>query len=370
MNKTLLALVFLIGITNFCRGQDPSFSQFYASRIYLNPAFTGVEPGLSFSGVSRNQWTNVDGGFRTYIATVEIQEPFLRSGLGLSIFHDTEGVMQLNTTSIGLSYAYHIPMDKHNLHIGIQGQWVQKSVDWDKIIFSDELDPVWGVVNPTTAVALLDRVTYTDFNVGVLWRFDKDMRIGNVYARDTRTSIGLSIHHLPYLFLKDAGNESLQNLQTQTSPRVTLHAGSVIPILYFNGTKKRFSISPNIKMDVQGDKLFVPRQNLQVMTYGLYLLYDGIYVGAFYQNKHLLPQFRNTNALIFALGAYVNTGARDKQSFFVGLSYDANTTGLGTRAGGVFELAVRWTLREAAGISGAMGRRSSSRKILDCYDFF
>lgn len=368
MNRTLL-ITFLIFYTFTTKAQDPSFSQFYASRIYLNPAFTGIENGISFAGVSRIQWANVDRGFKTYIASVEIQEPFLRSGFGLSLYHDTQGIMQLNTNGISLSYAYHIPLDAHNLHIGIQGHWMQKSVDWDKIIFSDELDPVFGDINPTTAVPLLDRISYTDFDFGIIWRFEKDMKIGKLYARDTRTSIGLSLHHLPYLFLDNTGNESFQNLGTQTSPRLTLHAGSVIPLTFFNGRKNKVSISPNIKIDFQGEKFFAPRQHLQVFTYGLYLLYDGIYIGAFYQNKHALPQFKDTNAFIFALGAYLKNQGKENRNLFIGISYDANTTGVGPRAGGVYEVAMSWNIA-ANGKSNGKSAKKRSRRILDCYNFF
>ena len=63
----------IIFSSTLCFGQDPSFSQFYANRIYLNPAFTGIENGISFAGTSRNQWSKVDQGFKTYIASVEFQ---------------------------------------------------------------------------------------------------------------------------------------------------------------------------------------------------------------------------------------------------------------------------------------------------------
>lgn len=366
MNKTLLVIL-MLGIYFNCAGQDPSFSQFYASRIYLNPAFTGIESGISFAGAYRMQWVNVDQGFKTYIASVELQQPYLRSGFGLSLYHDTQGQMQLNTNGISLSYAYHIPLDGHNLHIGFQGHWYQKSVDWDQITFSDELDPVFGAINPTTAVPLLDRISYTDFDFGMLWRFEKTMRLGNLISRNTRTSIGFSLHHLPYLFLDDTGNESFQNLDTQTSPRLTLHAGTVIPLVFFNGTKNKISISPNIKVDMQGERFLAPRQHLQVITYGLYVLFDGVYIGAFYQNKHTLPQFKDTNAMIFALGA--NLKRKDGRNFFLGLSYDANTTGVGPRAGGVYEIALRWNMGASSSIKGK-GKQGRSKKILDCHSFF
>ena len=83
MRKSLLSLGILcaIGLT-LLQAQDPSFSQFYANRIYLNPAFTGLESGLTVGAVSRMQWLTVDGGFRTYGFTLELQEPHLSSGIG------------------------------------------------------------------------------------------------------------------------------------------------------------------------------------------------------------------------------------------------------------------------------------------------
>ena len=188
--------------------------------------------------------------------------------------------------------------------------------------------------------------------------------------RDTRTSIGLSVHHLPYLFLKDTGNESFQNLYTQSSPRLTFHAGMVLPLLYFNGKKKKLAISPNLKYDQQGGDFLNPENGLQVFTYGLYLLYEGLYFGVYYQNRNPFPQAKNTSALIFAAGAYINTGRKERQQFFIGFSYDANTTGVGPRAGGVYEIALRWTMPPTITLFGNNDKRKSSKRILDCNNFF
>ena len=67
------------------------------------------------------------------------------------------------------------------------------------------------------------------------------------------------------------------------------------------------------------------------------------------------------------MGAYVKSGKDN--SFFVGFSYDANTTGVGTRAGGVYEIAFRWTGAVVAGIFGA-GRKKKSKQYLKCFNFF
>jgi type IX secretion system PorP/SprF family membrane protein len=357
--------------------QDPSFSQFYANRIYLNPAFTGLENGISIAGISRMQWTSVDDGYRTYGFSAEIQEPYINSGIGLHVFHNSQGLAALNATSIGLSYSYLIPLRGHNIHVGMEGSWNQKSIDWNKVVFSDQLDDVNGNVYATTFIPLMDRTTYTDFNMGVLWRFNTDLKLQKRRLRDLHHSIGLSISHLPALFGSNSGSESFQNLDTKVLPRMTLHAGSMIPLTYFNGTKNKIMVSPNFKVDVQGDGLFHFKENLQVFTYGAYLLYQGYYFGALYQNKNVLSHYKNTNAWILAIGAYVKS---DKgQTTFIGFSYDANLTGVGTAAGGVYEIAVRWTGNGSVSIFGGKGpggsgngngRKSGKARKLDCYHFF
>ncbi len=351
------------------QAQDPSFSQFYANRIYLNPALTGLEQGVSFAGVYRQQWKNVDSGFKTYLATIEIQEPFIRSGFGLSLYQDVQGLMQLKTSSVGLSYAYTLPMNEHNVHIGMQALWYQRSVDWSKLIFSDQLDPVFGDIYPTTALPGADKVSYADFNVGAIWRFDASFRLGKKNLRNTRNSLGLSLHHVPYIFKNTNGNESLQSLNTRTTPRLTLHAGSIIPMILLAGGKQNISFSPNIKYDLQGRELGNFKENLQVVTYGCYVLYEGIYFGAFYQNKFLISKFKHTNALILTMGAHIDSGRKQKNKYFIGFSYDANTTGVGTQAGGVYELAFRVTFSEAPTLFGSAGK-PSSKKSLDCYHFY
>ncbi len=371
MQRILYALGFLCLFGISAQAQDPSFSQFYANRVYLNPAFTGIEAGITVSGVSRMQWLNVDRGFRTYGFNVELQEPSLNSGIGLSLIHDQQGLAQLQTTTEGLSYAYTIPFEHHNIHIGIQYQYVQKAIDWSKITFSDQLDPLYGAVYETAAVPIFDRVSHSDFGAGVVWRFDTDMKISKKKTlRDTRHSLGISMHHLPALFNPNGGNESFLNLGTRVSPRMTLHAGSVIPVWFFNGSKKTIALSPNIKYDVQGDQLARTRQNLQVLTYGCYLIYEGVYVGALYQNKRPLAGVQNTNALILAFGTFIESKKPGKSNnMFVGLSYDANTTGLGSRAGGVIEAAFRWNFNDAPGLFGG-SRKSSAKRAMDCTRFF
>jgi len=370
MRLIILLLICITACWVEVKAQDPSFSQFYAHRIYLNPALTGVESGISLAAVHRNQWKNADTGFKTYGVSAEIQDPYLRSGFGISMIRDVQGLAQLSTTHIGLAYSYAIPIKKNNsVHIGLQARYVEKQVDWSKIVFSDQLDPVFGAIYATAADPGLDRVSYADFDLGIIWRWASDLRIGKKVFKDARHSIGLSINNAPSLIRNGNGNESLQNLNTQTSPRLTVYAGSIIPAIIFGSTKREISISPNIKYDLQGEQLFAIGENLQVLTAGGYILYEGMYIGAFYQNKHLVAAQRNTNAMIITVGTSMKTD-RKGGKVYLAFSYDANTSGLGPQAGGVFEFAIRYTLATGVSIFGGREDRKSSRRPMDCKSFF
>ena len=89
--RILISFLFVITVYTTSFSQDPSFSQFYANRIYLNPAFTGLDNGIGVAAVSRIQWVVADKGFRTYGLSVEMKRPFINSGFGLQLFQDEAG---------------------------------------------------------------------------------------------------------------------------------------------------------------------------------------------------------------------------------------------------------------------------------------
>ncbi|MBR9921337.1 MAG: type IX secretion system membrane protein PorP/SprF [Bacteroidetes bacterium] len=362
------ALLFSTTITN---AQDPSFSQFYANRIYLNPAFTGMNNGIALSGVSRAQWLRVDRAFYTHGATAEWQLPVLRLGLGMHLLRDEEGIGALTTQQAGLALAYIIPGKKHNLHFGFEGRVVQKSIDWDKLIFTDQLDAHLGIVNSTRAVPATENLLYGDVDFGVVWRFEGDMRAGSKQLRQVRSHLGFSMKHLPQYFNKSGkGNDSFLNRDVAPAPRSTLHGGMIIPVHFLRGVGQQMAISPNFKFDVQGYGFMNFGESLTVGTIGMYALLDHFNLGLFYQNKYYAPDQKHTDALIVSFGLQTNAGGRQdprRPSFYFGLSGDFNNSGLGPAAGSVFEVNIRAVF---PGSKRARSRSRSNKQILDCKRFF
>lgn len=368
----LLLFLFSYGLSS---AQDPSFSQFYANRIYLNPAFAGLEPGIGVSGVARMQWARVDNGFRTYGFTAEMQVPAARLGLGLHLLNNTEGLGRLATNQAGLVLSYTIPGRNDNLHFGMEGRLVQKTLDWDPLVFSDQLDPVYGVVNASSVVPVFDRVFFGDFDFGMVWRHEGGFGRGKRNASRVRSHLGLSFHHLPYLVSRSArGNDSFLNLDTRVAPRTTFHGGMIIPITIFQGAGMDISFSPNFKLDMQGYKFLSFKENMTVGTLGLYGLVSNFYLGVLYQNRVYLPNAFHTDAFILTIGGYTNGPGNRRDappSFFFGVSADLNSTGVGPAAGSVFEVNFRYQFANGANANARMrGPSLRKNRVLDCRHFF
>lgn len=356
--KRLLLLISTLFTLLQLSAQDAAFSQFYANRVYLNPAFAGAQQGLTLSTSYRSQWSYVPGGFTTYSVAADIQEPYINSTLGFIAVKDTEGEGLLTTTSAGFVYGYILRLSKNaDIHFGLKTSFVQKAVDWSKFTFTDQLDPVLGVVRPTTALPILETKSYADFDGGILARF-----MAKINDVETHNSIGFAVHHLTQ------PDESLQEIEQLLPRRYTFHAGTMFPIISYNYAKKRvIYISPNVKFDWQ--------QNIKVVTYGLYAISNPLYIGAFYQNKNGLIDLNNTNALILTAG-FEGRLNRDVK-FTMGYSYDMNTTGLGARVQGVheitfmlnFETASIFGLPRKSSLRKKGANRRSGRRSQECYKF-
>ena len=121
MKKILLTVLYVTVFLYFANGQDPTFSQFYANKIYLNPAFAGSQQGLTLATSYRSQWSYVPGGFTTYAVSADIQEPYLNSSFGFLALQDTEGEGLLTTTTAGLVYGYILRLSKTaNIHMAMK----------------------------------------------------------------------------------------------------------------------------------------------------------------------------------------------------------------------------------------------------------
>jgi type IX secretion system PorP/SprF family membrane protein len=112
-------------------------------------------------------------------------------GLGLMVFNDVSGDGALTNLTMMGSLAYHQNMGGRGAHyfsVGIQGGLVQKSVDYNNLVFESQIGPNGVDPNLLSGEYGSDAFSYFDLNAGVNWR----SRIGNNFA----FQFGGAYHHL------------------------------------------------------------------------------------------------------------------------------------------------------------------------------
>lgn len=369
--------------TSTLQAQDVSFSQFYASSSYLNPALTAMRSGVTAHMSYRNQWFGLPAnkGFETSYASVETEIPFL-FGLGLSFQSDKAGVFDFKTNAARLSFSKSLALSKNTeLHVGGSTGWIQRSVDWTKLVFSDQLDPIYGITRTTNYNNFdISPVNSTDLALGLALRWN--WAIPTKYSTyDSRHLLGFALNHPWYQ------DESLQRLDSVDVPtRFTVHYGTEINTnLYFNNHRNKVTWSPNIKFEKQG--------KLEVLTAGVFVLAEPVYIGAFYQNQTTnLFSFNNTTTLIFNAGIVVPL--RRETVMNLGLSYDMHLSGfsISSNRSGTIELTATFNFGDVGpfglGFGGggngggrysggyksnkyrAMGKFNVNRRALKCETFF
>jgi len=225
--KTLQLLILLLLINYAIKAQDPHFSQFFASPLTLNPAYTGKFDGtFRVAGNYRNQWPTINNAFTT--ATASVDMPILSSrlpendtwGVGFLALNDQSGNKILNNNFFGLSTAYHKGLDEngyHQLTIGFQGSYVSKRLDINRADFEDELTAL-GFTGVTSEVFNNSEVgiNYFDFNTGIMYSGTTN-GLNSFY-------VGASLYHI------NRPEESFMGGNFLLDPRLTIHGGGYIPV--------------------------------------------------------------------------------------------------------------------------------------------
>ncbi len=218
------------------QAQDPHFSQFFASPLTLNPAFTGKFDGEWRLAVNhRDQWPSIPKAYVTSSASFDIG--IMKNklpqgdvfGLGVSGLTDASANSQLKLNYGSLSLSYHKALDEdgyNTIGAGFQGTYSSLVLDQTKLTFESMLQQN-GFTNEGGREFLQNgsNQNYFDVNAGILFSGSSNGS-NNYYA-------GVSVYHVnrPTVGFKDANY--------QLASRLTAHAGGTLPIadmLSFNGS--------------------------------------------------------------------------------------------------------------------------------------
>ncbi len=294
----LYVSLFLILISSL-KGQDPSFSQYYSNKLYFNPAFAGTARCPRFIMQYRNQWPFITGTYVTYSASLDAHVPFLHGGLGMIVTSDKSGKGLLSTTNISGMYSYEATLGREfSLKMAIEASYIQKSVDWSKIVFGDMIDPQYGYVYSTKEKEPIPTVGFADFSAGIL-------------GYGTHYYFGAAIHHLTQ---PDQG--FLQDSKSPLPRKITAHAGMVIKL----DPVGHNAIYPNL--------LFQNQAGISQFNIGVYTKLKDNFVGGVW--------YRINDSFIILMGL-------EQKAFTFGFSYDITVSKLSLKPGGAMEFSTSYT---------------------------
>ncbi len=225
MRKILIA-VFIVAFSVSAHAQDPHFSQFFASPLTLNPAFTGKFDGQWRLAVNhRDQWPSIPKAYVTTSGSFDfgIMKDKLPQGdvfgVGISGLSDASANDQLKLNFGSVSLSYHKALDENGYNTigaGFQGTYSSLTLDEGKLTFEDMLRQNGFTGARTDFLTNGNNQNYFDINAGLLFSGSSNGN-NNYYA-------GVSVYHVnrPKVGFKDQ-NYYLAN-------RITFHGGGSIPV--------------------------------------------------------------------------------------------------------------------------------------------
>jgi type IX secretion system PorP/SprF family membrane protein len=313
MNKIYkIIIVVLILQTGFVRGQDMHFTQFFASPLYLNPAFAGADVCSRVSLTYRNQWPGIYKTYKSYM--LGIDHCFVRNniGVGLLMANDIAGSGGLRTTLINPMIAYQAKLNRQFImRLAIQPGIGMRSINFNDLVFGD------AIAHGTTVEQPTQTKTFFDLGAGALFYSAKYWG-------------GFSIYHL------NKPDESIMGIEGATLPiKYSLHGGAKFNIEDGENDK-------DISQSVTAVFNYRGQQKFDQLDIGAYYTKNVVSVGAWYRGIPIKqykpgPGYANNDAIALIIG--VKTKRAN-----IGYSFDITISKLAGLSKGAHEVTMAYQL--------------------------
>lgn len=320
--------------------QDPQFSQFYAASLHLNPAFAGAN-NRGRAGVNyRNQWPALRHSFTTISAYADYFSKRMAGGFGLIINRHQESFLKLNATEIGGMYAYKLQVGKNLiLRTGLQVSYFQKNVNFENVVFSDQIDINSGTIRGPSA---------QQFNQNLRTGF-ASISAGSVLYTNNLW-IGTAVHHI------NKPNQSFAGGRSQLDRKFSIHAGYKVPLtpgFRFKTIRYQFqerSVTFAVNYKQQGA--------FSQLDAGVQFYFQPLIIGGWYRQIPLqsIKKVSRNESIILLLGLELN----DDLSF--GYSHDFTISSLAGATGGAHEFSLNISFGNAL-------KRTRRDTILPCFKY-
>jgi type IX secretion system PorP/SprF family membrane protein len=305
MKKALITLYVLVFVGAVLQAQSYHFSQFFSTPLLTNPANTGfLEGPYRLASNFRTQGQLGGGTYFTGYLSADFnlfQESISenhKAGAGIYLMNDQSLNGALKTNAIGLSAAYHVPLDiygDHSIGLGFQSVYHQRLVDYSKLSFGNQFGSNGYDPSLPIGEGLSNKsVGYFDINAGILY---------NIVLEDRAFFGGVSAYNI----LRH--QENVVEDEFRMPLRVTAQGGAQVFIAEYS--KAYFSVT------------HMRQGNASETTVGA--AYGRQLTDGFKNEINIGLWYRYKDAVIPYVGYH-------RDAFHVGLSYDHTISSLKTAA--------------------------------------
>lgn len=336
MNRHIIVHILFLLLSLPLLAQDPIYSSSFEQKSWLNPSLIGRdgEGKVRVSSVHRNLFLPLQGMVHSTAAAVDYSFCNSKFAVGLNVGSEVQGNSFLQATHASgiLGIRQNLQRDLV-LNGGLLLGMVQQSLDWDSYVFSDQLNPIFGAIYPSSNEQLrLSSRMAADVGMGMdITRF----RYGRNGSRNA-LNMGFAWMHLT-----NASNVGVLNNYILPR-RLTLHAS-------FIRRKNPSSVAQSQQFMIRADR---QAQFTQVLFRWQYYLRDEINMGLGYRGS--ISSVGTLHSPIFSLGFAIS------EQLNMQVIYESSWgNGRIVGAGNTFEIGI--ILRSAAShcLNGTHASRSS-----------
>lgn len=342
MKRLLLTITFCLALLNSVelKAQDPQFSQFYASPLYLNPALTGSADRGRVGVNYRNQWPSLSHSFTTTSAYLDYFSKAAESGVGVIFNEHREGFLDFRSTEIGALYSYKMQVSSDVvLRTGVQLSYFQKDINFEDLVFGNQIDIVNGqVIGPSGEV----------FEKGAQVNFISASAGALLYTN--KAWMGFSTHHI------NEPNQSFIDQESKLSRKYSLHAG--YKIMFAKGRRLRTVAYQFQERSATLAVNYKKQGNFNQLDAGIQLYFQPLVIGGWYRGipvQSVNKVFKN-ESIIALVGLELNADL----SF--AYSYDFTVSRLAGSTGGAHEFSLTLNF-------GKIVKRTRRDTILPCFKY-
>ena len=309
--------------------QDHIYSQYYKTPEAINPAFSGISESGRIAAAFRSQWSGFENAYRTYSLGYNQYFRRINSGFGLLAMVDNQGDGILTQSRVSAFYSYRIHINRNTfIQSGIELAGIQSRLDWSKLVFGSQIDPILGPIEQGQPGEIESRTsedskTYLDIGFGLL--FSSPSFFAGVGLRHLNTpNIG---------FLDNPGP-----------------SGARQAVLYSLIIGTDFQVSSNGKNRLKPNMLFAGQKDLYQLNAGLHYSFGQWSSGLYY---------RHNSSFSDAVQAHLGF---NYENFSFGYSFDFTISKLADHTRGAHEFTLLLKIDN--------NRNRGNVNYSDCLDLF